>query len=35
MFFIKPKPVQKRWRGDVIEYEGGESLWDRLRKKFR
>lgn len=35
MFFIKPKPVQKRWRGDVIEYQQGESLWDKLRGRFR
>lgn len=35
MFFIKPKPVQKRWRGDVIEYSEGESLWDKLRNRLK
>ena len=35
MFFIKPKPVQKRWRGDVIEYHQGDSLWDKLRNRFQ
>ena len=35
MFFIKPKPVEKRWRGDVILYEDEESLWDKIRKRFR
>ena len=35
MFFIKPKPVQKRWRGDVIEYRQGDSLWDKLRNRFQ
>ena len=34
MFFIKPKPVQKRWRGDVIEYED-DSLWNKLRKRLQ
>lgn len=34
MFFIKPRPVEKRWRGSVIQYED-ESLWDRIRKRFR
>lgn len=34
MFFIKPKPVEKRWRGDVIQYDG-ESMWDRIRKRFQ
>lgn len=35
MFFIRPKPVQKRWRGDVIEYRQGDSLWDKLRNRFQ
>ena len=35
LFFIKPRPVQKRWRGDVIEYQGSESLWDKLRRRFQ
>ena len=35
MFFIRPKPVQKRWRGDVIEYRPGDSLWDKLRNRFQ
>ena len=35
LFVIKPKPVQKRWRGDVIEYRQGESLWDKLRKRLQ
>ena len=34
MFFIKPKPVQKRWRGDVIEYQD-ESIWNKLRNRFQ
>ena len=34
MFFIKPRPVEKRWRGNVIQYED-ESLWNRIRKRFR
>ena len=35
LFFIKPRPVQKRWRGDVIEYQSSESLWDKLRRRFQ
>ena len=35
MFFIRPKTVQKRWRGDVIEYRQGDSLWDKLRNRFQ
>ena len=35
LFFIKPKPVQKRWRGDVIEYHQGDSLWAKLRKRLQ
>jgi protein-S-isoprenylcysteine O-methyltransferase Ste14 len=34
MFFIKPKQFEKRWRGDVIQYQG-ESLWSRIRKKLQ
>ncbi len=34
MFFIKPKPVEKRWRGDVIQFED-ESVWDKIRKRFQ
>lgn len=34
MFFIKPRPVEKRWRGDVIQYDD-ETLWDRIRRRFQ
>ena len=34
MFFIKPKPVEKRWRGDMIQYQG-ESVWDKIKRRFQ
>ena len=34
MFFIKPKKIEKRWRGQTIELEE-DSWWDRLRRKIR
>ena len=34
MFFIRPSRVEKRWRGQTIDYDG-ESWWDRLRRKVR
>ena len=34
MFFIRPSRVEKRWRGQPIEYEGA-SWWDRLRRKMK
>ena len=34
MFFVRPRQVEKRWRGQRIDY-GGESWWDRLRRKIK
>lgn len=34
LFFIKPKQFEKRWRGDVIQYQD-ESLWDKIRRRFQ
>ena len=34
MFFVRPPKVEKRWRGQRIDY-GGESWWHRLRRKIR
>ena len=33
MFFIRPPKVEKRWRGETIEY--GESWWSRLRRRIK
>ena len=33
MFFIRPQPVEKRWRGQPID-DRGQSWWDRLRRKM-
>ncbi len=33
MFFIRPQKIEKRWRGEKIEY--GESWWDRLRRRIK
>jgi hypothetical protein len=34
MFFVRPKTVEKRWRGQSIEYDGS-TWWDRFRKKTK
>ena len=34
MFFVRPPKVEKRWRGQRIEY-GLDSWWSRLRRKIR
>ena len=34
MFFIRPPRIEKRWRGQKIDYDG-DSWWDRLRRKIR
>ena len=34
MFFVKPSKIEKRWRGQPIEYSRG-SWWDRIRRKPR
>ena len=34
MFFVRPPTIEKRWRGESIEY-GGDSWWDRLRRKIK
>tara|TARA_B100000949_G_C14062149_1_gene358179 strand:+ start:316 stop:675 length:360 start_codon:yes stop_codon:yes gene_type:complete len=34
MFFIRPPKIEKRWRGQPIDYSG-EAWWDRLRKRFK
>jgi hypothetical protein len=34
MFFIRPPRNEKRWRGQQIDY-GGDSWWDRLRRRSR
>jgi hypothetical protein len=31
-FFVRPRGVEKRWRGQSIE-EPRRSWWDRIRKK--
>jgi hypothetical protein len=33
MVIMRPPKMEKRWRGQMIDYE--ETLWDRLRRKFR
>jgi hypothetical protein len=32
MFFIRPRRIEKRWRGQPID-DRGESWWDRIRRK--
>ena len=32
MFFIRPPRIEKRWRGQRIDYDG-ESWWGRFRRK--
>lgn len=34
MFFVRPPQVEKRWRGQAIDY-GRQKWWDRLRRKMR
>ena len=34
MFFIRPRKVEKRWRGQPID-DGDESLWERLKRRNR
>ena len=34
MFFIRPKKVEKLWRGQPIDISG-ETWWDRIRRKFK
>ena len=34
MFFIRPRGVEKRWRGQPID-DRGERWWERLRRKMR
>ena len=31
MFFIRPRKVEKRWRGQPVD-DGDESPWERLRR---
>ena len=34
MFFLRPPKIEKRWRGQPIDY-GGESRWNRLRRRIK
>ena len=34
MFFIRPTPVEKRWRGEVID-DSDDSWWGRLRRRIK
>ncbi len=34
MFFIRPKSVEKRWRGEVIEIRG-ESWINKISRRFK
>ena len=34
MFFVRPRRMEKRWRGQPID-EPGRSWWDRIRRKIR
>ena len=34
MFFIRPKKVEKLWRGQPIDISG-ETWWDRIRRKLK
>ena len=34
MFFIRPKSVEKRWRGEVIEIRG-ESWMNKISRRFK
>ena len=33
MFFIRPPKIEKRWRGQSIDY--GDTWWDRLRRRIK
>ena len=37
LFFVRPSKVEKRWRGQPIEYSEnlGDSWWARVRRKLR
>ena len=34
MFFVRPRTVEKRWRGRPVE-DWGDSPWNRLRRRLR
>ena len=34
MFFLRPRTVEKRWRGQPIN-DGVESLWNRIRQRLK
>ena len=34
MFFLRPRTVAKRWRGQPIN-DASESFWDRIRHKLK
>ena len=34
MFFIRPKKVEKLWRGQPIDITG-ETWWNRIRRKLK
>lgn len=34
MLFVKPRKMEKRWRGQPLE-QSGESWWDRLRRRLK
>ena len=34
MFFVRPRRMEKRWRGQPIDYRG-DTLWSRLRRKLK
>ena len=34
MVFMRPRKIEKRWRGEPLE-DGGDSWWDRLRRKLK
>ncbi len=34
MFFVHPPKIEKRWRGQPMDYSGG-AWWHRLRSRFK
>ncbi len=34
MFFVRPRKVEKLWRGQPID-DTGETWWNRIRRKFK
>jgi hypothetical protein len=34
MFFVQPRGIEKRWRGQLVDQEDN-SWWDRFRRKTR